>query len=133
MNAGIEPSLVSISREASAGADRRERSHERGEERGPDATPLRELRSPGGATGDWQVRTYDCIRAHHPMLDRGQMHRSALATHESIVATHQLTQDLFHRHATSQRMSVTPVGAEGQITGLHGCSRASGNGFLSER
>ena len=75
------------------------------------------LRPPGGAAGDRQMRADDGVGAHHAMLDRGQMHRAALAAHQAVVAQHQLAQHLLHRHAARQRVGMAAIGAETQSPG----------------
>ena len=70
------------------------------------------LRAPGRAAGDRQMRADDGVGAHHAVLDRGQMHRAALAAHQAVVALHQFAQHLRDRHAARQRVGVAAIGAE---------------------
>ena len=91
------------------------------------------LRAPGGAAGDRQMRADDGVGAHHAVLDRGQMHRAALAAHQAVVALHQLAQHLLDRHAARQRMGMAAIGAEAQIALLHGAGKAGRHRLLAER
>ena len=70
------------------------------------------LRAPGRAAGDWQMRADDRIRPEHAVLDRSQMHRAALATHQADVAQHQLAEHALHRGAPGERMRMAAIGAE---------------------
>src|SRR5262245_40826715 len=67
------------------------------------------------------------------MLGRGEMHRPALAAHETVVALHQLAQHLLYGHAARERVSVAAIGAEGKVTRLHGGGKARRNRLLTER
>ncbi len=91
------------------------------------------LRAPGRAAGDRQMRADDRVGAHDAVIDRGQVHRAALAAHQAVVALHQFAQHLLDRHAARQRMGVAAIGAERQIAGLHGGGAAGGDRFLAER
>ena len=91
------------------------------------------LRAPRRAAGDRQMRADDRVGAHHAVVDRGQMHRAALAAHQAVVALHQFAQHFFDRHAAGERMGMAAIGAEGQIAGLHGGGKAGGDRFLAER
>jgi hypothetical protein len=56
-----------------------------------------------------------------------------LTAHQPVVALHQLAEHLLDRDATRQRVGVTAVGAEREITRFH-CGRATGSDrFLAER
>jgi hypothetical protein len=67
------------------------------------------------------------------MVDRRQMHRAALAAHQSDVALHQFAKHFGHCDAARQRMRMAAIGAEGKIARLHGAGKACGHGLLAER
>ena len=48
------------------------------------------LGRPGSAVGYAQMGADDGVAAHHPVLDRGEVHRPTLAPEEAVVATEQL-------------------------------------------
>ncbi len=79
------------------------------------------------------MRADDGVGAHHAMLDRGQMHRAALAAHQAVVALHQLAEHLLDRHAARQRVRMAAIGAERQVARLHRGGEAGGHRFLPER
>ena len=91
------------------------------------------LRAPGRAAGDRQMRADDGVGAEHVVLDRGQMHRAALAAHEPDVAQHQLAEHAFHRGAARQGVSVSAIGAEGFVALAHGDAKSRRDGLLPER
>ena len=70
------------------------------------------LRRPGRPERDRQVGADDRVRAHHAVLDAGQVHRAALAAEEAGPAAEQLGEDRRHRDAAGQRVVVPAVGAE---------------------
>ena len=78
------------------------------------------------------MRPDDRVRAHHAVIDRRQMHRAALAAHQSNVALHQFAQNFCDRHATRKRMGMAAIGAEAQIAGTHGGGETGCNRFLAE-
>jgi hypothetical protein len=90
------------------------------------------LSAPGGAASDGQVSADDGVRAHHAMLDRGQMHRAALAAHQAVIARHEFAQHLFDRHAACQRVRMAPVGAEAEVAFLHGHCKPGRDGLLAQ-
>ncbi len=67
------------------------------------------------------------------MLDGGQMHRAAFAAHQAVVALHQLAQHLLDRDAACERMGVPAIGAEAQVSRLHGGRKPGGDRLLAER
>ena len=71
------------------------------------------LRAPGGAAGDRQMRANDRIGAHDAVLDRGQMHRAALAAHQPNVTLHQFAQHFGDCDAPRQRVGVAAICAKG--------------------
>ncbi len=79
------------------------------------------------------MRADDGVGAHDAVIDRGQVHRTALAAHQAVVALHQLAEHLFDRHAARQRMGVAAIGAERKIARLHGGGAAGGDRLLAER
>ena len=91
------------------------------------------LRAPGGAAGDREMRADDGIGAHHAVLFRGEMHGTALAAHQSVVALHQLAQHLLDRHAARQRMGMAAISAEREIALLHRLGKPGGDRLLPER
>ena len=91
------------------------------------------LRAPGRAAGDRQMRADDGVGAHHAMLDRGQMHRAALAAHQAVVTPHQLAEHLLDRHAAGQRVGVAAIGAEAEVARLHRRGETGGDRLLAER
>ncbi len=91
------------------------------------------LRAPRGAAGDRQMRADDGVGAHDAVIDRGQVHRAALAAHQAIVALHQFAQNLLDRHAASERVGVAAIGAERQVARLHRGGKAGGDRLLAER
>ena len=91
------------------------------------------LRAPRGAVGDAEMRADDGVGAHHAVLDRGQVHRAALAAHQPAVALHQLAEHLLHRRAARERVRVAAIGAEGEVAGLHRDGEAGGDRLLAER
>ena len=91
------------------------------------------LRAPGGAAGDRQMRADDGVGAHHAVLLGGEVHRAALAAHQTVVALHQLAEDLLHRNAARQCVRVSTVGAERKVPRPHRASETSGDRFLPER
>ena len=66
------------------------------------------------------------------MLDRCEMHRAALAAHQTVVAGHQFPEHLLDRYATCHRVRVTAIGAEAEIAGLHGLGKTGGHCLLPE-
>ena len=60
------------------------------------------------------------------------MHRPAFAAHQAIVALHEFAEHLLDRHAARERVRVAAIGAEGEVTRLHGAGEASGHRFLTE-
>ena len=91
------------------------------------------LRAPGRAAGDRQMRADDGVGAHHVMLDRGQMHRAALAAHQADVAQHQFAEHPLHRRAARQRMRVAAIGAEGFVALAHRDPEPRRDRFLPKR
>ena len=67
------------------------------------------------------------------MLDRGQMHRAALAAHQADVAQHQLAEHALHRGAASERVRVAAVGAERLVALAHRDAEARRDRLLAER
>ncbi len=103
------------------------------EEAGRDVVLALVLRAPGGAAGDRQMRADDGVGAHHAVLDRGEMHRAALAAHQAVVALHQLAQNFLDRHAAGERVGMAAIGAEAQIAVAHGGGKAGRHRLLAER
>ena len=79
------------------------------------------------------MRADDGVGAHDAVLDRGQMHRAALAAHQPVVALHQLAQHLLDRNAARQRMGMPAIGAKAQVAFDHGAGKAGGHRLLAER
>jgi hypothetical protein len=77
------------------------------------------LRAPRRATGDRQMRTDDRVGTHDAVLHGGQVHRTALAAHQPVIARHQLPEHLLKGDAARERMGMAAVGAEAQVAGLH--------------
>ena len=77
------------------------------------------LRAQSGSAGDRQVRADDRVGAHHAVLDRGEVHRAALAAHQAVVALHQLAQHLLDRDAARERVGVPTIRAEAEIPRPH--------------
>ena len=91
------------------------------------------LRAPGRATGDRQMRADNRIGAEHVMLDRGQVHRAALAAHEADVAQHQFAEHALHRGAAGERMRVAAIGAERLVALAHRDAKPRRDRLLAER
>ena len=91
------------------------------------------LRAQRRPAGDRQMRADDGVGAHYAMLDRGQMHRAALAAHQPVVALHQFPQDLLDGDAACERMRVPAIGAETEVAGPHRRGEACRDRFLAER
>ena len=79
------------------------------------------------------MRADDRVGPHDAVVGRSQVHRAALAAHQTVVALHQFAQDLFDRHAAGERVGVAAIGAERQIAGLHGGGKAGRDRLLAER
>ena len=76
------------------------------------------LRSPCRPARDGQMRADDRVRAQHAVLDRGQVHRAALAAHQPVVAA-STRRATFHRRAARQGMGVAAVRAKGLVSLAH--------------
>jgi hypothetical protein len=66
------------------------------------------------------------------VLDAGEVHRAALATHQPVGAAQQLGEYRRHGHAPGQGVCVTTVGGEGVVVGVHGRAEAGGDGLHAE-
>jgi len=91
------------------------------------------LRRPRCTRGDRQMRADDCVGPHGPVLDTRQVHRTALAPHESAFASHKLAQNASHRGAAQHRMVMPAIRAKRVVVGAHRCSDTGGDGLLAER
>src|SRR5262249_57341255 len=75
----------------------------------------------------------DGVGAEYAVLGGGEMHGTALAAHEAVVALHQLAQDFLDRHAARERMGVAAIGAEREVARLHRRGKARCHRLLAER
>ena len=73
------------------------------------------------------------VGPEHVVLDRGQMHRAALAAHQADVPQHQLAEHSLHRRAASERMRVAAIGAERLVALAHRDAEAGRDGLLPDR
>ena len=67
------------------------------------------------------------------MLDRGQMHRAALAAHQADVAQHQFAEHALHRRAAGERMRVAAIGAERLVALAHRNAKPRRDRLLADR
>ena len=66
------------------------------------------------------MRADDGVGAVYVVFDGRQMHRAALAPHQSDVPEHQFAEHAFHRSAARQRIGVSAIGAERLVALAHG-------------
>jgi hypothetical protein len=90
------------------------------------------LSRPCGADRDRQVRADDGVRAHHPVLHAGQVHRAALAAHQRALPADQLEEDGRHRHPAGESVVVPAVGAERVVVVAHGGREPRGHRLLPD-
>ena len=95
----------------------------------PGAPHLGRPRRPGG---DRQMRPDDRVGTHHPVRDAGEVHRAALPSHQAALAAEQLCHHGCHRHASSEGVVVSPVGAERVVVGAHRDAVRRGDRLLTE-
>ena len=68
---------------------------------------------------DRQVGADDRVRAHHVVLDVGDVHRAALAAHQPVRPAEQLRVERAHRRAARQRVVVAAVRRERVVVVAH--------------
>ena len=81
---------------------------------------------PGRPVGDAQVGADDGVAAHHPVLDAGQVHRSALAAEQAGSPPEHLGDDRSRRHAAGDGVAVAAVGGERVVVGAQGDAERGG-------
>ena len=79
---------------------------------------------------DRQVSADDRVRAHHTVLDAGQVHRAALSAQQSALTPHELAQDGRERHTANRSVMVAAIRTERVVVGAHGGAESRRNRFL---
>ena len=94
------------------------------EERDRDLRRTPQLRGPGGAVGHRQVGADDGVRAEHPVVGLGEVHRAALGLADPGGPLHQLGQTALRRGAAGDGVVVAAVGGEDVVVRSQRCARA---------
>src|SRR5205085_1952943 len=89
------------------------------------------LCAPGGAAGDGQMSAHDGVGPHHAVFDGSQMHGSALAAQQPVVASHEFAQNFFDGSATGEGMGMAAIRTEREIARIHRSGTACRYSFLS--
>ena len=87
---------------------------------------------PRRPVGDAQVGADDGVAAHHPVLDAGQVHRTALAAEQAGAPPEHLGDDRSRRHAAGDRVAVAAVGGERVVVGAQGHAERRGGRLHAE-
>ncbi len=91
------------------------------------------LGRPGGAVGDGEMGADYGVGAHHPVLDRGQVHRTALSPQDPVLPAQQLGEHRARLGAAGQGVGMAAIGGEGVVVGPHRLGEAGGNRLHPQR